>query len=149
MSDGLDVIVLDDDPSVCEVITEIVRSFYAWGRVIPFTDMAEALDYCRTREAGVAVFILDVYIGDGTCFSFLEEIADRFPMACEDAVIISGNASEDVVDMCVASDITHLLEKPVRSYALQLAVRSIVNKYVKFAKRLLQDPRLAENVARF
>ena len=70
-------------------------------------------------------------------------------MACEDAVIISGNASDDVVDMCMASDITHLLEKPVRAYALQLAVRSIVNKYVKFAKRLLRDPELAENVARF
>ncbi len=149
MSDGLDVIVLDDDPSVCEVITEIVRRFYAWGHVIPFTDMAEAVEHCKTREAGVAIFILDVYIGDGTCFTFLDEITDLFPMAYEDAVIISGNASDDVVNMCVAYDITHLLEKPVRAYALQLAIRSIVNKYLNFAKRLLQDPELAENVARF
>lgn len=149
MSDGLDVIVLDDDPSVCEVVTEVVRRFYAWGQVIPFTDMAEALDHCRKRRAGVAVFVLDVYVGDGTCFSFLDEVTDRFPMAYEDSIIISGNASDDVVNMCVASDITHLLEKPVRAYALQLAVRSIVNKYVKFAKRLLEDPELAESVARF
>ena len=148
MSDGLDVIILDDDPVVCEVITEIVRRFYAWGDVIPFMDMSEALRYCRERESGVAVFILDVYIGDGTCFSFLDEIADLFPMACEDAIIISGNANDDVVNMCVASDITHLLEKPVRAYALQLAVRSIVNRYIKFAKKLLKDPRLAESVAR-
>jgi hypothetical protein len=70
-------------------------------------------------------------------------------MACEDSIVISGNASDDVVNMCVASDITHLLEKPVRAYALQLAVRSIVNRYVKFAKRLLADPGLAESVARF
>jgi len=149
MSDGLDVIVLDDDPAVCEVITEVVRRFYAWGEVFSFTDSAEALEHCRTREAGVAVFILDVYIGEGTCFSFLDEITDRFPMASEDAVIITGNASDDVVNMCVASDITHLIEKPVRAYALQLAVRSIVNKYLKFAKRLLGDPALADNVARF
>lgn len=148
MSDGLDVIVVDDDPSVCEVITEIVRRFYAWGQVIPFTDMNEALDHCRTRESGVAVFILDVHLGEGSCFSFLDEIADRFPMAYEDAVVISGHASDNVVNMCVAYDITHLLEKPVRAYALQLAVLSIVNRYVKFAKRLLQDPALAESVAR-
>ncbi len=148
MSDGLDVIVVDDDPSVCEVITEIVRRFYAWGTVVPFTDMNEALDHCRTRESGVAVFILDVHLGDGSCFSFLDEIVARFPMAYEDAVVISGHASDDVVDMCVAYDITHLLEKPVRAYALQLAVRSIVNRYVKFAKKLLQDPALAESVAR-
>jgi hypothetical protein len=70
-------------------------------------------------------------------------------MAHEDAVIITGNASDEVVDMCVAYDITHLLEKPVRTYALQLAVRSIVNKYIKFAKKLLQDPELAEDVSRF
>jgi len=44
----------------------------------------------------------------------------------------------------VASDITHLLEKPVRSYALQLAVRAIVNKYMMFAKKLMAEPDLAE-----
>ena len=51
--------------------------------------------------------------------------------------------------MCVASDITYLLEKPIRAYALQLAVRAIVTKYLKFAKRLLDDPVLAGNVASF
>jgi hypothetical protein len=42
----------------------------------------------------------------------------------------------------------HLLEKPVRPYALQLAVRAIVMKYVKFAKKLLSDTELAEIIDR-
>jgi len=54
-----------------------------------------------------------------------------------------------VVDMCVASDITHLLEKPVKAYALQLAVRAIVTKYIRFAKRILEDPVLAQMVSNF
>ena len=60
--------------------------------------------------------------------------------------MITGKASDDVVDMCVASDVNHLLEKPVRPYALQLAVRSIINKYLRFAKTLLRDSDFADSV---
>ena len=28
MADGLDVIIVDDEPAVCEAILEIVKSFY-------------------------------------------------------------------------------------------------------------------------
>ncbi len=147
MSEGLDVIVVDDDPGVCQVITEIIERFYAWGEVIPFTDPDQAISYCQNRETGVAIFVLDVFLGEKTAFIFLDSIADKFPMAGVDSIIITGNASDDVVNMCVASDITCLLEKPIRSYALQLAVRAIVAKYIKFAKKLLKDPVLAESVA--
>ena len=51
--------------------------------------------------------------------------------------------------MCVAANITYLLEKPVKAYALQLAVRAIVNKYINFAKRLLEDPDLAGDIYNF
>jgi CheY-like chemotaxis protein len=149
MSDSLDVIIVDDDQIVCTVISEIVERFYTWGKVYAFTDPAEALSFCQSRETGVAVFVLDVFLGDGTGFAFLDAIADKFPMAQDDTIIITGNASDDVVNMCVASDINHLIEKPIRPYTLQLAVRAIVTKYIKFAKRLLRDSDLAESVARF
>jgi len=149
MSDGLDVIIIDDDPAVCELISEIIKGFYTWGEVLAFTDSAEATSYCLSQETGVTIFVLDVFMGDKTGFSFLDTIMDKFPMAHEDTVIITGNASDDVVNMCVASDITYLLEKPIRAYALQLAIRAIVSKYIRFAKRLLQDPVFAESVARF
>lgn len=149
MSDSLDVIIVDDDQLVCSLIAEIIERFYSWGKVYAFTDTAEALSFCQTRETGVAVFVLDVFLGDGTGFTFLDAIANKFPMAYEDTIIITGNASDDVVNMCVASDINHLIEKPIRPYTLQLAIRAIVSKYIRFAKRLLRDPDLAESVARF
>jgi len=149
MSDSLDVIIVDDDQVVCTVISEIVERFYTWGKVHAFTDPTEALLFCQGRQTGVAVFVLDVFLGDGTGFTFLDAIADKFPMAHDDTIIITGNASDDVVNMCVASDINHLIEKPIRPYTLQLAVRAIVTKYIKFAKRLLRDSDLAESVARF
>ncbi|MDY7035442.1 MAG: response regulator [Thermodesulfobacteriota bacterium] len=149
MSDSLDVIIIDDEPEICKVISDIIKGFYTWGEVITFTDILEAISYCHSRETGVAIFVLDVFMGDKTGFSFLEAIVDKFPMAYEDAIMITGFASDDVVNMCVASDITHLIEKPVRSYALQLSIRTIVAKYIKFAKKLLQDPILAESIARF
>ena len=148
MPEGLNVIIVDDDPSVCKVIFEIIKRFYSWGEVLAFTDVAEAKAYCETQGSGVAIFVLDVFMGNATGFSFLDMIVDKFPMAHEDTIIITGNANDDVVNMCVAAEITHLLEKPIKPYALQLSVRTIVSKYIKFAKRLLNDPDFADNVSR-
>ena len=149
MSDGLNVIIVDDDPKSCEVLLEVVKRFYVWGEVFAFKDVEEAKAHCMKQESGVAIFILDVFLAGSTGFIFLDDIADKFPNAYEDSIIISGNASDDVVNMCVASNITYLLEKPVKAYALQLAVRAIVTKYIKFAKRLLDDPDFAEDVTKF
>lgn len=148
MSDGLNVIVVDDDPALCEVVSEMVKRFYVWGKVLSFNDVEEAISYCQSQETGVAIFVLDVFLGYTTGFNFLDAVENKFPMAHQDTIIITGNASDDVVNMCVASDITYLLEKPIRFYALQLAIRAIVTKYTRFAKMLLADPALAENVSR-
>lgn len=140
MADGLDVIIIDDEHEVCETLSDIVKRFYTWGEVIVFTDTQEALSYCRGKAPGVAVFVLDVFLEGMTGFHFLDHITNKFPMAHEDTIMITGFASDDVVNTCIASDIHYLLEKPVRPYALQLAIRAIVNKYIHFAKKLLADP---------
>jgi response regulator of citrate/malate metabolism len=149
MSDTLDVIIVDDDPSVCLLITKIVQRFYSWGQVQSFTDAEAAISFCRKRKSSVAIFILDVFMGEETGFGFLEAIVDKYPLAYQDCIIVTGQADEDVVNMCLASDITYLIEKPIRAYTLQLAVRAIVTKYIKFAKRILRDPVLAENIKIF
>lgn len=147
MPDGLDVIIVDDDPAVCEMLSEVIKRFYVWGQVKAFTSGKAAADHCRKSDSGVAIFVVDVYLDDHSGFHFLDSIQRKFPMAHEDTVMITGKASDEVVDMCVASDITHLLEKPVKAYALQLAVRAIVTKYIRFAKRILEDPGLAKLVS--
>ena len=149
MSDGLNVIIVDDNKEVCQAVFDIIKRFYTWGEVIAFTDVDEAIVYCRSQKSSVSIFVVDVFLNNSTGFNFLDSIAERYPMAFEDAIMISGNASDDVVNMCVAANITYLLEKPVKAYALQLAVRAIVNKYINFAKRLIEDPGLAEDIYRF
>jgi DNA-binding NtrC family response regulator len=146
MSDKLDCIIVDDDEGVCESMAEIIRHFYSWGDVIPFTGAEEALDYAKSHGPGVAIFVVDVFLGDQTAFDFLDSVAAWYPMAHEDAVIVTGNASTDVVNMCIASNITYLIEKPIRPYSLQLSVRAIVSKYLRFARKLLEDPALMENI---
>jgi response regulator of citrate/malate metabolism len=149
MAGSLDLFIIDDDPAVCGVLAEMAKRFYTWGRVLVFTSSREALSYCLDQKVGVGVFVLDVFLGSETCFSFLDAILGRFPMAYQDSIIVTGNASDDVVNMCIASDVNYLLEKPIRPYALQFAVRSVVSKYLKFAKKLMQDPVFAQNVAVF
>jgi len=147
MSDGLDVIVIDDDKGICDIIKEVVESFYSWGKVISFTNADKAIEYCLQREIGVAIFIIDVFLGGLSGFSFLDVIEKKFPTAHEDSIIISGNASDDVVNMCLASRVNYLLEKPIKPYALQLAVRAITGKYLDFAKKLLEDSAYADSIA--
>jgi response regulator of citrate/malate metabolism len=118
MSQELDVIIIDDDPSICRVISDIIKSFYKWGDVISFTDVDDAVDYCMGLDMGVAVFVLDIYLGEKSGFDFLDQIEERFPSAREDTIIITGNASNEVVNRCISSDVTYLLEKPIRSHAL-------------------------------
>ena len=147
MPAGLDVIIVDDNPVVCETVAAMVKRFYTWGEVLSFTDPEAAISYCNSREIGVAIFIVDVFLSGMTGFYFLDGIEERFPTAHSDSIIITGNASDDVVNMCVASDVNHLLEKPLRPFALQLAVRSIAEKYLKFAKKLVNDPQFARIIS--
>jgi DNA-binding NtrC family response regulator len=149
MSDGLDVIIVDDDEDVCRLLEDIVNRFYVWGGVKAFSDSDEALAFCMARETSLAIFIVDIFLKGKSGFLFLDAVSEKYPTAHEDAVVITGNASDDIVNMCVASDVNHLLEKPIRPFALQLAVRSITSKYLKFAKKLLQDADFAESVSRF
>jgi response regulator of citrate/malate metabolism len=149
MVDSLDVIIVDDDPVVCDVISMMIKLFYTWGQVYAFTKTEEAVSFCRRRKSSVAIFVLDVFLENETGFGFLEAIVDKYPLAYQDTIIITGNVSDDVVNMCVASNITYLVEKPIRPYTLQLAVRAIVAKYLKFAKKILQDPVLADSVSVF
>jgi len=148
MSDGLDVIVVDDDPGICEIIAELIESFYTWGKVYSFSNPDKAIAFCLDRDIGVAIFVVDVFLGGLSGFYFLDAIEPKYPTVHEDTIIISGNASDDVVNMCLASNVNYLIEKPLKPYALQLAVRAITAKYLEFAKKLLRDERYAENVAR-
>ena len=147
MTDGLDVIIVDDDPGVCETLSEIIIKFYAWGEVLSFTDVDEAVSYCLSRDIGIAVLVIDVFLGVKSGFYFLDAIEEAFPSAHEDAIMITGYASDDVVNTCVASGINHLLEKPVKAYALQLGIRAVVEKYLNFAKRLMKNPEFSNIVA--
>ncbi len=148
MSDGLDLMIVDDEQHVCEVLSETIKKFYTWGDVLIFNDYETAVSYCLARDKGLMIFILDVFVGESNGFAFLDAIAEKYPNANYDTVMISGMASEDVVDMCIASGVNHLLEKPIKNYALQLAIRSIVMKYVKFAKKILTDTEFAEIIDR-
>jgi CheY-like chemotaxis protein len=96
----------------------------------------------------LGIFVVDVFLKGMSGFFFLDSIEKKFPSAHEDAIIISGKANEDIVNMCLAANVTYLLEKPVKPYALQLAVRGITTKYLNFAKKLLRDPSFAKSIAR-
>lgn len=140
MSDGLDVIIIDDEPSVCEIVAENINRFYTWGNVFVFTDEDEATFYCMNRETSIAVFIVDVFLKRNSGFMLVDTLSHKYTSIYDDTIIMTGDASDEIVDTCVASNICYLLEKPIRPYLLQLSVRAIVSKYMKFASKLMNNP---------
>lgn len=138
--DGLDIIIVDDDESVCEITEFIVRRFYTWGDVHAFIDLDEAYSFCMNRPYGIAIFIVDFYLGGNTGFKFLDSIKSKYKAVHEDAIIITGAADNEIVEMCLKNDVNYLLEKPIQKYALQLAVRAIATKYLRFASIMQEDP---------
>jgi response regulator of citrate/malate metabolism len=143
MSKGLDVIIVDDEPQVLEITADTINGFYGWGEVYVFPDVDEAIEYCMIRESGIAVFVVDVFMRERTGYMFLDALAEKYPSIYADTVMVTGDASDEVVNTCVASGVNHLLEKPVRAYALQLAVRAVVSKYINFSRILLDNPNYA------
>lgn len=148
MPAGLDVIILDDEKPIADHLGELTEDFYSWGNVYAFSDMLEARTFCFNRDSSLAIFVLDMFLGGQTAFDFIEAVTIHYPMAAEDSIIITGHASTDIVNMCMASGVNHLLEKPIKPYAYQFAVRAIANKYLRFAKKLMHDPELAGDVQR-
>jgi response regulator of citrate/malate metabolism len=43
MPNELDVIIVDDEPSVCRVTAKMVSQFYQWGKVLRFVDIDQAV----------------------------------------------------------------------------------------------------------
>lgn len=148
MLDGLDIIIIDDNQRIGEHISTIIKKFYTWGEIFVFSDLEEAIGYCLNRDVGIAIFIVEVFLKEASGFYFLDVINEKFHTAHKDTIMITGNASDDIVNMCIASDVNYLLEKPIKPYTLQLAVRAITGKYLEFAKRLLNDPVFANGVAK-
>lgn len=52
MSDSLNVIIVDDEPWICEVLTEIVTQFYAWARSGPLRIQMRRLPIAGISERG-------------------------------------------------------------------------------------------------
>lgn len=146
MATGLDIIVVDDDPQVCEVLARMIAKFHPSGQVHAFSDFLEARTFCFNRGSSVAIFVLDAYLGERTAFDLIEALGVHYPMAAADTVIVTGRASQEMVRRCLDLGVSHLLEKPVRQYALQLAIQSIAAKYLRFAPQLLSDSSFARQV---
>jgi len=140
---GLDVIIVDDDPAVCELVAALVSKFYTFGQVYTFNRAEDATAFCLSQRYGIAIFIVDVFLGGKTGFALLDGLAERYRSIYEDTIIITGDASPEVVNLCLEAEVNYLLEKPVRQYALELAVRSIATKYIRFAETLQKDPEFA------
>lgn len=70
MSEGLNVVVLDDDPGISQVLKELIETFYTWGNVVAFSDAEKAIGWCLKRDVGLGIFVVDVFLKGMSGFFF-------------------------------------------------------------------------------
>ena len=108
MSNGLDTIVVDEDPQICDQVSDVVKSFYTWGEVHPFSDYDQALEFSLNRDVGLGIFVLSSLFVGRIGFDFLDSLEPKFPLIYEDSIVTADYASDDLVNMCLAVGIEHI-----------------------------------------
>ena len=121
------IAILDDDPLVCDTLTELIQS---WGlRAEGFTQPEAALAHIRENKCDVV--LLDVFICDVSGLDLIPQIVKE---ASDDLKIISitGLADKDTAIQALKLGAYDLLEKPFRNgllyYSILRALKSLANE---------------------
>ena len=123
MEKKLSILLVDDEAIVGNRLKPALTKI--GYDVEAFEDPKDAM--LRLDEKEFDIVITDIMMSEVNGIQLLEFVQSKNERT--KVIMITGYASEDVVNRCVASDVHHLLEKPIEPYALQLALRAIVAKY--------------------
>ncbi|MFB6357121.1 MAG: sigma-54-dependent transcriptional regulator, partial [bacterium] len=84
MSNGINITVIDDDPSICELFNEALAEKY---NVDTFLDGEEGLEHIR--ENSPEILILDLRLPGTGGLEILKEVAEEFPAV--EVIMVTAN----------------------------------------------------------
>lgn len=111
------VLIIDDDPSVCSLLSRLIRR--AGHEACQARTLEEGLAIASTRPVGLV--FLDVRLPDGNGIKSIPAIQDVD--AAPEVVIITGAADPDGAELAIRSGAWDYLEKPFSSQNVLLLTR--------------------------
>ena len=143
------ILMIDDDPEFVDATSNLLDA--KGYEVVSAPNGKEGLEKAQKNKPNL--ILLDVMMttkSEG--FDVAREMHKDKSLRNTPVIMITGVRKEMNLPFGFEPDETWLpvervLEKPVKPYALQLAVRAIAEKYLNFAKKLFQDPDFARSVS--
>ena len=124
------VLVVDDEPLVRQMETEVLKSF--GYKVLSVSSGEQAVELVRELDGRVNLVLLDLVMPgmDGRqTFDALREIAPNLPV-----LLTSGFVREEMSDQLLSLGALGIIHKPCKSDALALAVRRALDRAARESK---------------
>jgi len=118
----LDVVVIDDQPSVCKEVASFLHAEY---NVHAFKSGAEAIDFLG--RGGANLILLDYYMPDTTGFEVLLQLRANKATADIPVVFLTAEINDRLEEEMKHRGAVDYLRKPIDATLL----RSIVRKHIK------------------
>ena len=129
MHDGLDVIIVDDDPGVCQVISEIIKSFYVWGDVFTFTDVDDASDGTealeKLREKRYGLVISDWNMEPMTGYELLKEVRADEELNRTPFIMITAESNTENVIAAKKAGVSNYIVEPSNAGTLKAKIAAV------------------------
>ncbi len=121
---GQRILVVDDEPSVCEVLKEFLES-YGYDVAVAFSG-EEAIEAYQDERP--AVVLLDIRMPGKDGLETLRDIKTLDPSAV--IVMVTAVHKEDVVKKAMAAGAADYITKPIQPKSLELTIRTKLEQQV-------------------
>ncbi len=119
MGQQLQVLIVDDDPSICRWLNAVLTAEGYQCRVAHSVEEAEPL----LRGGTIHLALLDIYLGNANGLEFLEKLKTLQPQC--NCVVMTAHASVETVARSVAGGALEYLSKPLLIDELLTVVRRL------------------------
>jgi CheY-like chemotaxis protein len=133
---SLKLLVVEDDPSSLELMTEVLRSLEA--EVRPFTDSQKAAALVH-QEKFDGIF-LDLEMPNLNGFALAQEVRTSSWNKLTPIVIVTGRDERDTMNQAFARGATFFLQKPIDKRKLALLFRAVRGTMVENRRRYARAP---------
>ncbi|MDP6961259.1 MAG: response regulator, partial [Dehalococcoidia bacterium] len=118
------VLVIDDDPVICQVIENIL--YQSGYKVLTATSTFEGLVYLQ-RQQHVDLILLDIYFTDGFDGVTLVDRLVKHPYYCDiPVVMISRDSTQKLIDHSIGRGASGFISKPFTTESLLQQVEKVV-----------------------
>ena len=105
-----DILIVDDDPDICEIMKEYCKEMGCFRNVLIANDGSAASNMLRNQK--FVLILLDLKMPKKAGLDLLKELDDKSLNRRKNVLVVSGNIDKTMFDKIVALGVKNFLPKP-------------------------------------